>query len=566
LVSEVIPGIREADPGLFEVYGRVARSGRPERFETYVEALADWYDISVYGAGNDEFVAVFEVVTKRKQVEAALRESEQRLALAMEKSHTGGWEFDLGSHSAYRTPEHARIFGHEVHAAWSFETFLEHVVPEDRERVGEYLQGAMARMTDWNVECRIRRADGQIRWIWVAGGPQGGTAGKPTRMAGIVQDITERKRTEQEVRSLEGQINHLQRLESIGRLAGGVSHDINNVLAAIMAVGTTLKVRHAGEPDIVKEAGTLLSAAARGRDLVKGLRDFSRKELESAAELDLNQLASQEADLLDHTTLKKVTISLDLEEGLPPVHGEASAIANALMNLCLNACDAMPDGGRLSLTTRCIGQGFVELAVQDQGEGMTPEVLAQAREPFFTTKPVGKGTGLGLSQVYGTMQAHGGTLDIVSAPGQGTRVSLVFPPNAGHSVVAPPGPAAVPSPGRTFRILLVDDEELIRSTVRPLFEALGHQVQTAAGGLEALAHLEIGPPPDLVILDLNMPGLDGSETFRRLRALRPDLPVVFATGYVDERIPPILSRFAKVRILKKPFTLAEIQEVLAGWF
>jgi two-component system CheB/CheR fusion protein len=565
--TEAIPGIREADPGLFEIYGRVARTGIPERFEIHVAALGDWYDISVYCPGPDEFVAVFEVVTQRKLAEAALRESEERLKLAMEKSHTGGWEFDLADHRAYRTEEHARIFGYDPSdAEWSFDSFFAHVVPEDRERVGRIIGEAIAVLDDWSLECRIRRADGGIRWIWLAGGPQGQVAGKPTRMAGIVQDITDRKQAELEVRALEAQVDHLQRLESIGRLAGGVSHDMNNVLAAIMAVGSTLLVRHAGDPVLVKEAETLLSAATRGRDLVKVLRDFSRKELESAAELDLNQLARQEADLLEHTTLKQLVVELDLDPDLPRVYGEASAIANALMNLCLNARDAMPNGGRLTLSTRSLGQGFVELAVQDQGDGMTPEVLAQAMEPFFTTKPVGKGTGLGLSLVYGTMKAHGGTLDLQSRPGQGTRVSLVFPPVVRAPGVLREGQAVPATPVQSLRILLVDDEELIRRTVTPILQVLGHTVHPAAGGLEALQRLEAGLEPDLVILDLNMPELDGSETFSRLRRIRPELPVVFATGYVDERIPAILSRFPKVRILKKPFTIAEIQDVLRGWF
>jgi two-component system CheB/CheR fusion protein len=565
-VSEVVPGIREADPLLFEIYGRVARSGVPERFETYVDALHDWYDISVYSPAQDEFVAVFEVVTKRKQAEAALQESEERLNLAMEKSHTGGWEFDLAGRTAYRTAEHARIFGYAPDdASWRFDSFMDHVLPEDRDSVARRIEEAIARQGDWSLECRIRRTDGEIRWIWVAGGPRAGAEGRPSRMAGIVQDITERKQAEQEVRALETQVNHLQRLESIGRLAGGVSHDMNNVLAAIMAVGSTLLLRHASDPVLVKEAQTLLSAATRGRDLVKGLRDFSRKELEAAGELDLNQLARQEADLLDHTTLKKVAVELDLEQGLPGVYGDASAISNALMNICLNACDAMPGGGRLGITTRSLGQGFVELAVQDQGEGMPPEVLAQAMEPFFTTKPAGKGTGLGLSLVYGTMKAHGGTLDIQSRPGQGTRVSLVFPPATGVPG-ARRAKAAPAAPSRELRILLVDDEEIIRSTVGAILDTLGHQAHAAAGGLEALRLVQDGLAPDLVILDLNMPELDGSETFKRLRRTRPELPVVFATGYVDERIPAILSHFSKVQVLKKPFTVAEIREVLAGWF
>ena len=214
-------------------------------------------------------------------------------------------------------------------------------------------------------------------------------------------DRTEEVRAEAERGRMEKELNHLQRLESLGRLASGVSHDMNNVLGAIMAVASLLKARHPDTPAIVRDAEALLQAAIRGRDLVKGLRDFSRKDLDSAVRLDLNELVRREADLLERTTLKKMAIDLDLEEGLPDFFGEASALANALMNLCMNACDAMPGGGRITLSTRFQKPGALVLTVQDDGEGMPPEVLARAMEPFFTTKPTGKGTGLGLSPLFG---------------------------------------------------------------------------------------------------------------------------------------------------------------------
>jgi len=379
-------------------------------------------------------------------------------------------------------------------------------------------------------------------------------------------DLTARHAAEAERQDLERELGHLQRLESLGRLAGGVSHDMNNVLGAIMAVASILKERHEDNHSIVANAEILLQAAIRGRDLVKGLRDFSRKELESATELDLNELANREADLLDRTTLKKVDIALDLCAPLPPVLGDASAISNALMNLCVNACDAMPHGGRLTLITSRLGENFVELAVQDTGEGMSSEVQARALEPFFTTKPLGRGTGLGLSQVYGTMKAHGGTLDIKSRVGKGTRVALVFPVSASAPAGSPsPAPPSFPAPRRRLDILVVDDEELMRCTIELLLRNLEHRVQVATGGLEALRRLEVGMPTDLVLLDVNMPGLDGVETLNRIQMLRPGLPVILTTGYVDERIPGLLQRFPNLRLLCKPFGLPELRQALEPW-
>jgi len=410
------------------------------------------------------------------------------------------------------------------------------------------------------VDLQGRKLDLQVRLTVVPGHEE-----DLARVLVSFTDLTERKAAEAGRQRLERELNHLQRLESLGRLAGGVSHDMNNVLGAIMAVGSLLKVRHRDDPAIVKDAEALLQASIRGRDLVKGLRDFSRKELESATDLDLNELARREADLLERTTLKRVAVDLDLAPGLAKVFGEGSTISNALMNLCLNACDAMPAGGTITLSTRNLGEGFVELAVQDTGEGMAPEVLVRATEPFFTTKPAGKGTGLGLSQVYGTMKAHGGTLDIQSRLGRGTRIALAFPVS---TTSRPEGEAAEDRPSeprRALRILLVDDEELIRRTFMLLLESLGHQVQTATGGLDALRRLEAGMEADLTVLDVNMPGMDGLETLSRLRILRPDLPVVLSTGFADDRIPAILGRFPKVRILKEPFGISDLEKLLAAW-
>ena len=332
-----------------------------------------------------------------------------------------------------------------------------------------------------------------------------------------------------------------------------------------MAVASLLKARHPNQPAIVKDAESLLQAAVRGRDLVKGLRDFSRKDLDSAVALDLNELVRKEADLLERTTLKKVAIALDLEEGLPEFFGEASALANALMNLCMNAYDAMPGGGRITLGTRFQKPGALVLTVQDDGEGMPPDVLARAMEPFFTTKPTGKGTGLGLSQVFGTMRAHGGTMDLQSQPGQGTRVTLTFPLASEQGSASADAEATPASPQRTLRVLLVDDDNLVRETFLSMLEVVGHHPQGVSGGQEALSILARGPLPDLVIMDINMPDMDGLETLGHLRSRWPGLPVLMLSGYVDDRAQELIEGFPDVRTLKKPCDMADLRRVLQDW-
>ena len=378
-------------------------------------------------------------------------------------------------------------------------------------------------------------------------------------------DRTEEVRAEAERGRMEKELNHLHRLESLGRLASGVSHDMNNVLGAIMAVASLLKARHPDTPAIVKDAEALLQAAIRGRDLVKGLRDFSRKDLDSAVRLDLNELVRKEAELLERTTLKKVAIDLDLEEGLPEFFGESSALANALLNLCMNAYDAMPGGGRITLSTRFQRPGALVLTVQDDGEGMPPEVLARAMEPFFTTKPTGKGTGLGLSQVFGTMRAHGGAMDIQSQPGRGTRIALTFPLAPVQPPASAEAEAAPASSQRTLRVLLVDDDDLVRETFLNMLEVVGHHPKGVSGGRQALRQLAEGPLPDLVIMDINMPDMDGLETLGHLRSRWPGLPVLMLSGHVDDRAKGLLELYPGVRILHKPCDMTDLRRVLQDW-
>ena len=375
----------------------------------------------------------------------------------------------------------------------------------------------------------------------------------------IVRDITERKRAEEERRRLQARLNQAQKMESLGSLAGGVAHDMNNVLGAILALATTyVETQPPGSP-VQRAFGTIIKAAERGGKMLKGLLNFVRQTPAEERELDLNAILQDEVHLLERTTLAKVRLELDLAEGLPPIRGDAGDLANALMNLCLNAVDAMPEHGILSLRTRCLDPDWIEVQVEDSGCGMAREVLDQALNPFFTTKPEGKGTGLGLSVVYGTVKAHRGQMEIQSEPGRGTLVRMRFPVLAPGARVEPSAPEAG---FRPLSVLLVDDDELIRSSLQALLEALGHTARSVASGEDALAGLEAGLPFDVVILDLNMPGLGGAGTLPRLRALRPGLPVLLATGRADRTALDLVEAHPGVTLLSKPFTMKELQRQL----
>ncbi|HWQ08220.1 MAG TPA: ATP-binding protein, partial [Holophaga sp.] len=269
-----------------------------------------------------------------------------------------------------------------------------------------------------------------------------------------------------------------------------------------------------------------------------------------------------EVDLLRHTTLGKVQVVLDLDEALPGIQGAASDLGSAIMNLSVNALDAMPAGGTLIFRTRGVRGGWVEVAVSDSGQGMTPEVLAKALEPFFTTKPKGRGTGLGLSRVYGTVKAHGGSVEIQSAPGRGTTVLIRLPSRAA-TVRRSEAPDTGPEATEALRILLVDDEPILLDTLCDALQAAGHAVEPVASGEAALARLAAPLRFDLVLLDHNMPGLSGLQTLIQIRQRHPGLPVILSSGFLDPETEASLEGMPQAWVLKKPYSTQELQATFA---
>jgi len=298
--------------------------------------------------------------------------------------------------------------------------------------------------------------------------------------------------------------------------------------------------------------------------MVKGLLSFARQSPAESRELDMNALIHEEVCLLERTTLANVRLEADFEADLRPIRGDANALSHALMNLCVNAVDAMPEHGTLTLRTRNIDSDWIEVVVEDSGTGMPQEVLEKAMDPFFTTKDPGKGTGLGLSTAFNTVKAHQGQMEIQSEPFKGTRVMMRFP--AFEPAPQPQEPLSASLPGTSdlpLEVLVVDDDELIRSTMLAILEVLGHTPTIVSSGEEALAKLAAGFRPDVVILDLNMPGLGGAGTLPRLRALNPTVPVLLATGRVDEFASGLAGGHPQVTLLSKPFSINELQHHLA---
>jgi len=362
-------------------------------------------------------------------------------------------------------------------------------------------------------------------------------------------------------------------MEAIGNLAGGVAHDMNNILAAIMALCEVIKLEDLPGAETRADVDSITEACRRGRDLTRNLLGFARKGKYRKERIDLNKLVGEVMALMARTGSKKVEVGGHLDPSLGVVEGDPTQLNQVLINLALNASDAMPQGGTLRFTTTravideraggtfdpVLAPGdYIKLEVSDNGSGMSSEVLEQAFDPFFTTKPLGKGTGLGLSMVYGAIINHGGTVLLESEEGHGTTVTL-FLPERGH--LGTPRSKAPEEPDHLYRgtgtILLVDDEERIRKTGRRILEHLGYQVILAGDGEEALRLFqERREEIALVVLDLMMPVMDGAETLRRLRQLDPTTRVLITSGFSEEQV----AQMDAVGFIQKPYTLELFSE------
>lgn len=352
----------------------------------------------------------------------------------------------------------------------------------------------------------------------------------------LLAHVAERARTEEQLRQL-------QKLESIGQLTGGVAHDFNNLLTAVLGNLELLRKRLPSNPAIDRLIDGATQGAQRGAALTQRLLAFARRQALQPKPTDLAELVRGMDDLLRRSLGPSIAIEFDLPAGLPPALADQNQIELALLNLAVNARDAMPDGGKLEIALRLehvpaagdLAAGkYVRLCVSDSGCGMDPQTLSRAIEPFFSTKEVGKGTGLGLSMIHGLALQLKGALRLYSEPGRGTRAELWLPVANGkaHATPAQVETAADVSK-RRLTLLLVDDDFLISLSTAALLEDLGHEVVKASSGATALEVLESGKPVDLMITDYAMPGMTGVQLAEAARKLRPGLPILLATGYAD---------------------------------
>ena len=507
-------------------------------------------------------IGVVRDITKAKETEATLKENEFFFRESQRAGAVGSYRADFALGTWRSSEVLDAIFGMDACYPRTIQGWLDLVHPDDLEMMHRYLNDfVIGQRQPFDKEYRIvRPSDGATRWVYGRGIGVFNEDGQFLSLSGTIQDITARILAEDTKLRLQAQLQQSQKLESLGSLAGGVAHDINNVLGAILGLASAQSISQPNGSPLHQSLDTICKAAIRGGTMVKSLLGFARQTPAEELELNINELLNEELRLLERTTLAKITIAMDLDPHLRTIHGDASALSGAFMNLCVNAVDAMPEAGTLTLRTRNVDPGWIEVLVEDTGTGMPNEVLDKALDPFFTTKEIGKGTGLGLPLAFTTVTAHGGSFELQSQPGEGTRIRMRFPSFESKDIgFQPASPSISGSTIGACSVLLVDDDDLILKATRMMMEILGHTVTPATSGEEAISILEQGFKPDLVVLDLNMPGYGGKGTMPRLRALCPTTPVFLATGRADQEALDLVATYPYVTLLPKPFSIQELQ-------
>jgi len=544
-------------------------------------------------------LASFTDITERKRAEKALREAvarsdaaridaesmRARLEAALGAMSESICIADAGSRFVHINEAFRRFhrFGEGQAFAPAQAEFMKRVdvlgedgapLPPERRPLGRALAGETAS----DIEHRVRRIDTGETWIGSYN-----TAPIRNRDGAIVgavvtaRDVTQRKADVASLLESQSQLAQAQKMEAVGQLTGGIAHDFNNLLAVIIG---NLDLLRAGETqDAAEMLDTAIHAANRGAELTRRLLAFSRRQTLQPRRVDPNALVDGLVTLLKRTLGAKIAVETQLSPDVGNVIADPAQLESALLNLAVNARDAMPDGGRLTVVTRLVEleaeyargradvtPGLYEaISVSDTGTGMAPDIAERAFEPFFTTKGVGKGSGLGLSMVYGFAKQSGGHAAIYSEPGHGTTVTIYLPRNLpGTGAIAPAqGGLASPARGAGQKILIVDDDPDIRNLVRAQLRTLGYDVDLAADGAQALERLAAGPAPALLLTDIVMPGTpDGAGLAQAARRNHPDMPIVFMSGFADggaahEQIIANGDVF-----LQKPFTKAQIADAV----
>ena len=505
-----------------------------------------------------------------RQDAATLSHPEERFRAALLASGTGTFNWYPGDGSLYLDSALEQIFRLPLGLKLdTFERFIEQVHPDDRSQVRLVFNQSQAQ--DVAVEFRLARP-GPEQWLACKAKAFRDASGELAYMAGACTDISARRHAEDALRISENRLRQLnedlearvaaevaershtedalrqaQKMDAVGQLTGGIAHDFNNLLTGIIGSLDLMQRRHArGDQDLYRYISAAVNSAHRAAALTQRLLAFSRQQALDLKPVDVNQMVASLEDLLRRTTGENIAVVTELSAGLPPTCMDVNQLESAVINLVINARDAMPHGGRVTLSTRSFQMGstpdparrgltegeYVLLSVADTGTGMAPEVIERAFEPFFTTKQIGQGTGLGLSMVYGYIKQAKGYIQLESKPFDGTSVYLYLPVHHGAMSPVKVEPERTPQ-GTGETILVVEDEPVVRSLVVEVLNDLGYETLEAGEASEALEITESQQRIDLMVSDVGLPGMNGRQLAEIVRQQRPGLKVLFATGYAE---------------------------------
>ena len=508
-------------------------------------------------------------ITEREKAEAALRESEERYRMLVESARDIIVGVSTEGNFTFLNPAFETVTGW-TRSAWLGRSCMEIIHPDTVDTITDIF-GRALRGEDPDVpELKILTKSGDVVTVELSGAPDV-RDGQLMGFLGIGRDITTQTK-------LEEQLRQAQKMEAIGQLAGGVAHDFNNLLAGIMGYAELLKYALHGNPEAVRSTDAILDTSRRAAELTRQLLEFSRSGSMQTVPVGMHEIIREVTGLLEHTIDRRIRIRHRFDAPSDVIMGDPAQLQNTILNLGVNARDAMPDGGEIRFISDLVELDesfsptradvvqpgtYLEITVADTGTGIPPEILERIFEPFFTTKEVGKGTGLGLAAVYGIIKRHGGTIRIDSTPGEGTRFKLYLP-LADVLEQQPDTPGTDRLIRGTGRILLVDDEAVIRNMAWTMLTQLGYEVVLAEDGTDAVdVYTDTWRDIDLVILDVVMPRMSGTKALGILKQINPDIRVLVSSGYTGGGEFRELADAGVMGTLQKPFVMSELSRRVA---